>query len=102
MRDYDDEFVYHSANTDSDIFVKTYGKDLSDAKKAELRAEIYPISLQEALDTREAAPPYSVYSIAADDECRRIRHRAFRDKTAVAAKYGIDTGFEKISKNWDF
>lgn len=102
MREYTDEQVYHSADTDVNIFVKTYGESLDEDQKMALRAEIYPIALQEQLDTREAAAPYGVYSLEADDECRRIRHRAFRDKSAIAAKYGIDTGFEIISKNWDF
>lgn len=102
MREYTDEEVKQSANTGADVFVEFYGKNLTEEQMAEFRKEIYPISLREAMETREAAPPFGVFSIAADDECRRVWHRAFRDMSAVAAKYGIDTGFEKISKNWDF
>ena len=102
MRNYTDEQIRQFANDITDVFIDHYGKDLDEEQRAKLRAEILPISLREKVETREAAPPYGVYSTTADDECRRVWHRAFRDKSAVAAKYGIDTGFEKISKNWDF
>ncbi len=102
MRKDTDEQVHNYAESATDIFVEKYGKGLDEEQRAEFRAEIYPIAMREALETREAAAPYGVYSTTADDECLRVWHRSFRDMSAVAAKYGIDTGFEKISKNWQF
>ena len=102
MREYTDEEVRHGAKSSADAFIEVHGKTLDDEQKAALYAEIYPIAMREELETREAAAPYGVFSTLADDECLRVWHRSFRDMSAVAAKYGIDTGFEKISKNWQF
>lgn len=102
MREYTDEQVLNWANHSAAAFVNKYGQSLDEKQREKLREEIFPIAMREELETREAAAPFGVYSITADDECRRVWHRSFRDMSAVAAKYGIDTGFEIISKNWDF
>lgn len=102
MREYTDEEVRHGAKSSADAFIEVHGKTLDDEQKAALYAEIYPIAMREELETREAVAQYGVFSTLADDECLRVWHRSFRDMSAVAAKYGIDTGFEKISKNWQF
>ncbi len=102
MREYTDEQLNRWARVTVDTFIELHGKDLDDQQKAALREELFPIAMREELETREAAAPYGVFSTLADDECLRVWHRSFRDMSAVAAKYGIDTGFEKISKNWQF
>lgn len=102
MRKDTDEEVRHGAKSSADAFIEVHGKTLDDEQKAALYAEIYPIAMREELETREAVAQYGVFSTLADDECLRVWHRSFRDMSAVAAKYGIDTGFEKISKNWQF
>ena len=102
MRKDTDEQLNRWARVTVDTFIELHGKDLDDQQKAALREELFPIAMREELETREAVAQYGVFSTLADDECLRVWHRSFRDMSAVAAKYGIDTGFEKISKNWQF
>ena len=102
MRKDTGEEIRNDAKSSADAFIKVHGKTLDDEQKAALYEEIYPIAMREELETREAVAQYGVFSTLADDECLRVWHRSFRDMSAVAAKYGIDTGFEKISKNWQF
>lgn len=105
MRKYTDEQVLQFANDITDVFIDHYGKDLDEEQRKKLREEIFLIAMREEIETREAAskfPSGLLCNLALDDELHRVWHRAFRDKSAVAAKYGIDTGFEKISKNWDY
>lgn len=102
MRKDTDEQLNRWARVTVGTFIKIHGKDLDDQQKAALREKLFPIAMREELETREAVAQYGVFSTLADDECLRVWHRSFRDMSAVAAKYGIDTGFEKISKNWQF
>lgn len=102
MRKDTDEEVRHGAKSSADAFIEVHGKTLDDEQKAALYAEIYPIAMREELETREAVAHTGYSAHSPTTSVCRVWHRSFRDMSAVAAKYGIDTGFEKISKNWQF